>query len=197
MIVLGIESSCDETGVAIYDSDKGALAHHVHSQIELHRQYGGVVPELASRDHINRLIPLIEQTLIDANIKKTNLNAIAYTSGPGLLGAIMCGASVAKAMSFALGIPNISIHHMEGHLLAGLLDKSNPPAFPFVALLVSGGHTLLVLVKQVGDYEILGTTLDDAVGEAFDKTAKLLGLPYPGCRSLPSWQIPVMTAVLL
>lgn len=180
MIVLGIESSCDETGVALYDSEAGALAEQLHSQIELHRQYGGVVPELASRDHINRLIPLIDNTLAAANVNKNQIDAIAYTSGPGLLGAIMCGASVAKSMSFALGIPNIPIHHMEGHLLAGLLDKANPPSFPFVALLVSGGHTLLVLVKQVGEYEILGTTLDDAVGEAFDKTAKLLGLPYPG-----------------
>lgn len=180
MIVLGIESSCDETGVALYDSDRGELAHHVHSQIDLHRQYGGVVPELASRDHINRLIPLIDNTINDANISKQSIDAIAYTRGPGLLGAIMCGAAVAKSMSFALGIPNIAIHHMEGHLLAGLLDKSNPPSFPFVALLVSGGHTLLVLVKSIGNYQILGSTLDDAVGEAFDKTAKLLGLPYPG-----------------
>ncbi len=180
MIVLGIESSCDETGIALYDSKQGELAHRIHSQIDLHRQYGGVVPELASRDHINRLIPLIHGSISDAGVDKKALSAIAFTNGPGLLGAVMCGAAVAKSMSLGLGIPNIEIHHMEGHLLAGLLDKTNPPSFPFVALLVSGGHTLLVLVEAVGRYQILGNTLDDAVGEAFDKTAKILGLPYPG-----------------
>lgn len=180
MIVLGIESSCDETGIAVYCTEKGALAHQVYSQIELHRQYGGVVPELASRDHINRLLPLIDGTLTAAHIDSTQLDAIAYTKGPGLLGALLCGASVAQSMAFSLGIPSIAIHHMEGHLLAALLDSDNPPQLPFVALLVSGGHTLLVHVKALGDYEILGTTLDDAVGEAFDKSAKLMGLPYPG-----------------
>lgn len=181
MIVLGIESSCDETGVALFDTQKGELSHHVYSQIDLHRQYGGVVPELASRDHINRAIALIQQTIDTANIDKSAIDAIAYTAGPGLLGALLCGASVAQSLAFSLGIPSLAIHHMEGHLLAALLDKTNPPpTLPFVALLVSGGHTLLVWVKTIGDYQVLGSTLDDAVGEAFDKTAKLMGLPYPG-----------------
>lgn len=180
MIVLGIESSCDETGIALFDTEKGELAHRVYSQIDLHRQYGGVVPELASRDHINRAIPLIDATICDANIEKTDIAAIAYTAGPGLLGALLCGASVAQSLAFSLGIPSIRIHHMEGHLLAALLDDNPPPQFPFVALLVSGGHTMLILVKALGDYQVLGSTLDDAVGEAFDKTAKLMGLPYPG-----------------
>lgn len=181
MIVLGIESSCDETGVALFDTQTGELAHNVYSQIELHRQYGGVVPELASRDHINRLIPLIDTTIKQANIAKCDIAAVAYTVGPGLLGALLCGAAVAQSLALSLNIPSIGIHHMEGHLLAALLDADNPPPqLPFVALLVSGGHTLLVLVKRIGDYQVLGTTLDDAVGEAFDKTAKLMGLPYPG-----------------
>ncbi len=181
MIVLGIESSCDETGVALFDTQHGELAHRVYSQIDLHRQYGGVVPELASRDHINRAIPLIDTALTDANCHKEDIDAIAYTAGPGLLGALLCGASIAQSLAFSLDIPSIRIHHMEGHLLAALLDTDNPPPnFPFVALLVSGGHTLLVLVKAIGDYQVLGSTLDDAVGEAFDKTAKLMGLPYPG-----------------
>lgn len=181
MIVLGIESSCDETGVALYDTEDGELAHQVFSQIDLHRQYGGVVPELASRDHINRTIPLIEATINDANLDKRDIDAIAYTAGPGLLGALLCGASIAQALAFSLGVPCIRIHHMEGHLLAALLDDSGPPPqFPFIGLLVSGGHTMLILVKHIGDYQVLGTTLDDAVGEAFDKTAKLMGLPYPG-----------------
>lgn len=181
MIVLGIESSCDETGIALFDTDKGELAHRVYSQIDLHRQYGGVVPELASRDHINRAIPLIDTAIHDANIAKSDIDAVAYTAGPGLLGALLCGASVAQSLAFSLGIPSIRIHHMEGHLLAALLDETNPPPdFPFVGLLVSGGHTMLVLVNAIGDYHVLGSTLDDAVGEAFDKTAKLMGLPYPG-----------------
>lgn len=181
MMVLGIESSCDETGVALFDTNKGELAHQVYSQIALHRQYGGVVPELASRDHINRTLPLIEQVLNEANKQKSAIDAIAYTAGPGLLGALLCGASIAQSLAFSLNIPSIGIHHMEGHLLAALLDKTTPPPhFPFIALLVSGGHTQLVLVKAVGHYQLLGTTLDDAVGEAFDKTAKLMGLPYPG-----------------
>lgn len=181
MIVLGIESSCDETGIALFDTEKGELAHRVYSQIDLHRQYGGVVPELASRDHINRAIALIDATIQDADIEKTAIDAIAYTAGPGLLGALLCGASVAQSLALSLSIPSIRIHHMEGHLLAALLDKENPPPqFPFIALLVSGGHTMLILVKALGDYQVLGSTLDDAVGEAFDKTAKLMGLPYPG-----------------
>lgn len=181
MIVLGIESSCDETGIALFDTEKGELAHHVYSQIDLHQQYGGVVPELASRDHINRAIPLIDTTITDAGIAKSDIDTIAYTAGPGLLGALLSGASIAQSLAFSLGIPSIRIHHMEGHLLAALLDEDNPtPNFPFVALLVSGGHTMLVLVKAIGNYEVLGSTLDDAVGEAFDKTAKLMGLPYPG-----------------
>lgn len=181
MIVLGIESSCDETGIALFDTEKGELAHRVYSQIDLHRQYGGVVPELASRDHINRAIPLIQQTLSDADIDKSAIDAVAYTAGPGLLGALLCGASIAQSLAFSLGVPSLAIHHMEGHLLAALLDDNNPPpTFPFIGLLVSGGHTLLVLVNAIGDYQVLGATLDDAVGEAFDKTAKLMGLPYPG-----------------
>lgn len=181
MIVLGIESSCDETGIALFDTQKGELAHRVYSQIDLHRQYGGVVPELASRDHINRAIPLIDTTIKDANLAKSDIDAIAYTAGPGLLGALLCGASVAQSLAFSLNVPSIRIHHMEGHLLAPLLDTDHPPPqFPFIALLVSGGHTMLVMVKAIGDYRVLGSTLDDAVGEAFDKTAKLMGLPYPG-----------------
>ncbi len=180
MIVLGIESSCDETGVALYDTEKGELAHHIYSQIMLHRQYGGVVPELASRDHINRCIGLIDNCIKDAKIEKKDISVIAHTAGPGLLGALLSGSCIAKSLAFSLGIPSLEIHHMEGHLLAALLDKNNPPSFPFLSLLVSGGHTMLISVKAIGSYEVLGTTLDDAVGEAFDKTAKLLGLPYSG-----------------
>ena len=179
MIVLGIESSCDETGIALFDSEKGLLAHTLHSQIELHAEYGGVVPELASRDHIRYLLPLLEQALAQAGIEKTALGGIAYTAGPGLIGALMSGASVGRSLAWALGIPAVEVHHMEGHLLAPMLEQ-NPPAFPFVALLVSGGHTLLAYVKGIGQYELLGQSLDDAAGEAFDKTAKLLGLGYPG-----------------
>ncbi len=179
MIVLGIESSCDETGIAVYSSEKGLLSHTLHSQIELHAEYGGVVPELASRDHIRYLIPLIEQALSQAGVAKTALDGIAYTAGPGLIGALMSGASVGRSLAWALGIPALEVHHMEGHLLAPMLEKQ-PPAFPFVALLVSGGHTLLAYVEAVGQYTLLGQSLDDAAGEAFDKTAKLLGLGYPG-----------------
>ena len=179
MIVLGIESSCDETGIALFDSEKGLLAHTLHSQIELHAEYGGVVPELASRDHIRYLIPLLEQALALAGINKAALDGIAYTAGPGLIGALMSGASVGRSLAWALGIPAVEVHHMEGHLLAPMLED-NPPDFPFVALLVSGGHTLLAYVKGIGQYELLGQSLDDAAGEAFDKTAKLLGLGYPG-----------------
>ncbi len=179
MIVLGIESSCDETGVALYSSEKGLLSHALHSQIALHAEYGGVVPELASRDHIRYLIPLIEQTLQQAGVNKTELDGIAYTAGPGLIGALMSGASVGRSLAWALAIPAVEVHHMEGHLLAPMLEEV-PPAFPFVALLVSGGHTLLAYVEGVGQYTLLGQSLDDAAGEAFDKTAKLLGLGYPG-----------------
>ena len=179
MIVLGIESSCDETAIALYDSEKGLLSHVLHSQIELHAAYGGVVPELASRDHIRFLIPLIEQCLENAQLTREQINGVAYTSGPGLIGALMSGACVGRSVAWALGVPAIAVHHMEGHLLAPMLED-NAPEFPFIALLVSGGHTFLALVKAVGDYEILGQSLDDAVGEAFDKTAKMLGLSYPG-----------------
>ena len=179
MIVLGIESSCDETGIAVFDSEKGLLAHTLHSQVEVHAQYGGVVPELASRDHIRFLIPLLEQVLQQAGIDKSALDGVAYTAGPGLIGALMSGASVGRSLAWALDIPAVEVHHMEGHLLAPMLEE-NPPVFPFVALLVSGGHTLLAYVNGVGQYELLGQSLDDAAGEAFDKTAKLLGLGYPG-----------------
>ena len=179
MIVLGIESSCDETGIALFDSEKGLLAHTLHSQIELHAEYGGVVPELASRDHIRYLLPLIEKVLAEAGIGKLDIDGIAYTAGPGLIGALMSGASVGRSLAWALNVPSVEVHHMEGHLLAPMLED-NPPAFPFVALLVSGGHTLLADVQKIGQYELLGQSLDDAAGEAFDKTAKMLGLGYPG-----------------
>ena len=177
--VLGIETSCDETGVAVYDTDAGLLAHALHSQVDLHQAYGGVVPELASRDHVRRLVPLIERVLDEANLMLEDLDGIAYTQGPGLAGALLVGASVASALGVALDKPVIGIHHLEGHLLSPLLSTPQPP-FPFVALLVSGGHSQLFDVARVGDYRLLGDTLDDAAGEAFDKTAKLLGLPYPG-----------------
>lgn len=179
MLVLGIESSCDETGVALYDSDKGLVAHQLYSQVEMHADYGGVVPELASRDHVRKTIPLIDSMLKSAGLDKTDIDAIAYTSGPGLVGALMVGAAIANALSLALDIPIIGVHHMEGHLLAPMLEDK-PPAFPFIGLLVSGGHTQLVAVKAIGEYEILGESLDDAAGEAFDKAAKMLGLDYPG-----------------
>lgn len=179
MLVLGIETSCDETGVALYDVEQGLLAHTLHSQVKMHAQYGGVVPELASRDHIRRIVPLIRDSLSDAGRALADVDALAYTQGPGLAGALLVGASVASALGFALQRPVIGVHHLEGHLLAPLLE-AQPPAFPFVALLVSGGHTQLMRVDGVGRYELLGETLDDAAGEAFDKTAKLLGLGYPG-----------------
>ncbi len=179
MIVLGIESSCDETAIAVYDSDRGLLAHALHSQVELHADYGGVVPELASRDHIRFLLPLLEKALEQAGLEKSALDGIAYTAGPGLIGALMSGASVGRSLAWALGIPALEVHHMEGHLLAPMLEDK-APAFPFVALLVSGGHTLLAYVEGIGRYQLLGQSLDDAAGEAFDKTAKLLGLGYPG-----------------
>jgi N6-L-threonylcarbamoyladenine synthase len=179
MRVLGIETSCDETAVAIYDGDRGLLAHQVYSQIDIHREWGGVVPELASRDHIRKTLPLIQLALKNANCDKKDIQGIAYTKGPGLIGALMVGASIGRSLSYALNIPAIGVHHMEAHLLAVMLEE-NKPKFPFVALLVSGGHTLLLEVKGLGKYRLLGESLDDAVGEAFDKTAKLLGLPYPG-----------------
>jgi len=179
MRVLGIESSCDETGVALYDTERGLLAHAVHSQIALHAAYGGVVPELASRDHIRRLIPLVAQVLETAGVERQTLDAVAYTAGPGLAGALLAGASVAEGLAQALGIPALPVHHLEGHLLSPLL-ASEPADFPFIALLVSGGHTQLMHVARVGQYELMGESLDDAAGEAFDKTAQLLGLGYPG-----------------
>ncbi len=179
MIVLGIESSCDETGIALYDTEKGLLSHSLYSQIALHAEYGGVVPELASRDHIRRIVPLLREAFLKAAIKPADIDAIAYTQGPGLAGALLVGSSVAAGLGFALGKPLIGVHHLEGHLLSPLLSK-HPPAFPFIALLVSGGHTQLMKVSGIGQYELLGETLDDAAGEAFDKSAKLLGLPYPG-----------------
>jgi N6-L-threonylcarbamoyladenine synthase len=179
MLVLGIESSCDETGIALYDTERGLLAHALHSQVDMHAEYGGVVPELASRDHIQRVLPLTELTLKDANKTLKDIDAIAYTQGPGLSGALLVGTSFAESLAFSLQIPTISVHHLEGHLLAPLLEE-NPPAFPFVALLVSGGHSQLMRVDGIGEYQLLGDTLDDAAGEAFDKTAKLLGLGYPG-----------------
>jgi len=179
MLILGIESSCDETGLALYDTDRGLLAHAVHSQIDLHEAYGGVVPELASRDHIRRVVPLLHQVMAEAGASLEALDAIAYTAGPGLAGALLVGAGFAEALALALKVPVQPVHHLEGHLLSPLLS-SDPPDFPFVALLVSGGHTQLMRVSGVGQYELLGETMDDAAGEAFDKTAKLLGLGYPG-----------------
>ena len=179
MLILGVESSCDETGLALYDTELGLLAHALHSQVEMHAEYGGVVPELASRDHIRRVLPLTEQVLKEANKTLQDLDAIAYTQGPGLSGALLVGTSFAESLAFSLQIPTIHVHHLEGHLLAPLLED-NPPTFPFVALLVSGGHSQLMRVDGIGEYLLLGDTLDDAAGEAFDKTAKLLGLGYPG-----------------
>lgn len=179
MRVLGIESSCDETGIALFDTDKGLLAHALFSQIAMHAEYGGVVPELASRDHIQKTLPLIQQVLDEAGLQRTDIDAVAYTAGPGLVGALLVGAAIGRSLAWALGVPAMAINHMEGHLLSPLLD-ANPPDFPFVSLLISGGHTLLVDVKGVGEYTLLGESIDDAVGEAFDKTAKMLGLGYPG-----------------
>ena len=183
MKVLGIESSCDETGVAVYDTARpgadGLRAHAVYSQIALHAEYGGVVPELASRDHVRKLLPLIRQTLAEAGLETRDLDGVAYTAGPGLVGALLVGAGVARSLAWALDVPAVAVHHMEGHLLAPLMED-DPPEAPFVALLVSGGHTQLVAVDAIGRYRLLGETLDDAAGEAFDKTAKMMGLPYPG-----------------
>lgn len=179
MLVLGLESSCDETGVALYDTDEGLLADALHSQVAMHADFGGVVPELASRDHIRRALPLTQQVLQTANKTLADIDGIAYTQGPGLSGALLVGTSIAQSLAFALKVPSIGVHHLEGHLLAPLLEE-NPPQFPFVALLVSGGHSQIMRVDGVGQYTLLGDTLDDAAGEAFDKTAKLLGLGYPG-----------------
>ncbi len=179
MIVLGIESSCDETGIALYDTGRGLLSHALHSQVDLHAAYGGVVPELASRDHIRRFLPLTRQTLAEAGASLAEIAGVAYTEGPGLPGALLVGAGAAHGLAFALGVPVVGVHHLEGHLLSPLLSDPKPD-FPFVALLVSGGHTQLMHVMGIGRYELLGETVDDAAGEAFDKTAKLLGLGYPG-----------------
>jgi len=179
MRILGIETSCDETGVAIYDSEQGLLADALYSQIDLHAEYGGVVPELASRDHAHRLLPLIKDVMAESNTDVAGIDAIAYTAGPGLIGALMVGSAVAKSMAMVWDIPALGIHHMEGHLLAPMLEE-HPPEFPFVALLVSGGHTQLVEVKGIGQYKLLGESVDDAAGEAFDKAAKMMGLSYPG-----------------
>ena len=179
MLVLGVESSCDETGIALYDTQRGLLAHALHSQVAMHEEYGGVVPELASRDHIRRAIPLLEQVLQNSGVPRTAIDAIAYTQGPGLAGALLVGASVACGLGLAMDKPVLGVHHLEGHLLSPLLSR-DPPSFPFVALLISGGHTQLMRVDGIGQYTLLGETLDDAAGEAFDKSAKLLGLGYPG-----------------
>ena len=177
--VIGIESSCDETGVAIYDSEKGLMADLLYSQIDLHKEYGGVVPELASRDHIRKTLPMIDQALSESGSTKHEIDGVAYTAGPGLVGALLVGASIAKSLAFAWNVPAIGVHHMEGHLLASMLSET-PPKYPFIALLVSGGHTLLLACHGLGQYELLGESLDDAAGEAFDKVAKMLELPYPG-----------------
>ena len=179
MRILGIETSCDETGVAIYDDEKGLLAHQLYSQVKLHADYGGVVPELASRDHVKKTIPLIQAALNDAGMTKDDIDGIAYTAGPGLVGALLVGSTIGRSIAYAWDVPAIPVHHMEGHLLAPMLEDE-PPEFPFVALLISGGHTMMVEVKGIGEYQILGESVDDAAGEAFDKTAKLMGLDYPG-----------------
>ena len=179
MRILGIETSCDETGIAVYDDEKGLLSHELYSQVKLHADYGGVVPELASRDHVRKIIPLIEKAMDDANTKPSEIDGVAFTQGPGLVGALLVGSSVGRSLAYAWNVPAVGVHHMEGHLLAPMLED-DAPAFPFVALLVSGGHSMLVKVEGIGQYEVLGESIDDAAGEAFDKTAKLLGLDYPG-----------------
>jgi N6-L-threonylcarbamoyladenine synthase len=179
MRVLGIETSCDETGIAIYDTENGLLANQLYSQVKLHADYGGVVPELASRDHVRKTLPLIKEALKEANLSAADIDGVAYTAGPGLVGALLVGATIGRSLAFAWNVPAIPVHHMEGHLLAPMLED-NPPEFPFVALLVSGGHTQLISVTGIGEYTLLGESIDDAAGEAFDKTAKLLGLDYPG-----------------
>lgn len=183
MRVLGIETSCDETGIAIFDSEQGLLGHALYSQTAMHVEYGGVVPELASRDHVKKVLPLIHEVLQQTHLSLQDLDGIAYTAGPGLIGALMVGAAIGKSMAYGLGIPAIAVHHMEGHLLAPMLEEKSP-AFPFLALLVSGGHTQLIKVAAFGSYELLGESIDDAAGEAFDKTARLMGLGYPGGAAL-------------
>ncbi|MEP1472131.1 MAG: tRNA (adenosine(37)-N6)-threonylcarbamoyltransferase complex transferase subunit TsaD [Halieaceae bacterium] len=179
MLILGLETSCDETGVALYDTERGLLADALFSQVDIHVEYGGVVPELASRDHVRKVLPLLEQVLEEAGCSGADIDGVAYTSGPGLVGALMVGATLARSLAWGWGVPALGVHHMEGHLLAPMLED-NRPEFPFVALLVSGGHTQLVRVDGIGQYRLLGESLDDAAGEAFDKAAKMLGLPYPG-----------------
>ncbi len=179
MLILGLETSCDDTGVALYDSERGLIGHRLYSQIALHSEYGGVVPELASRDHVRKLAPLLRNLLAETGLGPADINGIAYTRGPGLAGALLVGAAIGRSLAYAWGVPAVGVHHMEGHLLAPMLEP-DPPAFPFLALLVSGGHTMLADVQAVGQYRILGESIDDAVGEAFDKTAKLMGLGYPG-----------------
>jgi N6-L-threonylcarbamoyladenine synthase len=179
MRVLGIETSCDETGIAVYDDKLGLLSHKLYSQVKLHADYGGVVPELASRDHVRKIVPLIKQALADANTRVEDIDGVAYTKGPGLIGALLVGACVGRSLAYAWGKPAVGVHHMEGHLLAPMLED-DAPEYPFVALLVSGGHSMLVKVEGIGRYEVLGESVDDAAGEAFDKTAKLMGLDYPG-----------------
>ncbi len=179
MLILGLETSCDETGVALYDTERGLLAHALYSQVDIHVEYGGVVPELASRDHVRKALPLVQRVLADAGCCAADVGGVAYTAGPGLVGALMVGATLARALAWGWGVPVLGVHHMEGHLLAPMLEEEHP-AFPFVALLVSGGHTQLVRVDGIGRYTMLGESLDDAAGEAFDKAAKMLGLPYPG-----------------
>ncbi len=186
MRVLGIETSCDETGVAVYDSEQGLLAHTLYSQVALHAEYGGVVPELASRDHVRKLVPLIRQVMAEAGVDSRAIDGVAYTAGPGLIGALMVGASTARALGYAWQVPTLGVHHMEGHLLAPMLE-ANPPPFPFIALLVSGGHTQLVQVDGIGHYRLMGESLDDAAGEAFDKAAKMLDLGYPGGPMIARW----------
>ncbi|QFU74458.1 tRNA (adenosine(37)-N6)-threonylcarbamoyltransferase complex transferase subunit TsaD [Halioglobus maricola] len=179
MLILGLETSCDETGVALYDTDRGLLAHALFSQIDIHVEYGGVVPELASRDHVRKTLPLLEEVMTEAGVTAKDIDGVAYTAGPGLVGALMVGATLARSLAWGWGVPALGVHHMEGHLLAPMLEEKHPE-FPFVALLVSGGHTQLVRVDGIGEYKLLGESLDDAAGEAFDKVAKMLGLPYPG-----------------
>ncbi len=179
MRVLGIETSCDETGIAIYDDEQGLLAHQLYSQIKLHADYGGVVPELASRDHVKKTIPLIQAAMAEADCRPEDIDGVAYTAGPGLVGALLVGATIGRSLAYAWRVPAVPVHHMEGHLLAPMLEE-HPPEFPFVAVLVSGGHTMIVEVQGIGAYQILGESIDDAAGEAFDKTAKLMGLDYPG-----------------
>ena len=179
MLILGLETSCDETGVALYDTERGLLAHALFSQIDIHVEYGGVVPELASRDHVRKTLPLIEEVMAEAEVTAADIDGVAYTAGPGLVGALMVGATLARSLAWGWGVPALGVHHMEGHLLAPMLEEEHPE-FPFVALLVSGGHTQLVRVDGIGQYRLLGESLDDAAGEAFDKAAKMLGLPYPG-----------------